>query len=213
VRYDPDKHHRRSIRLRGYDYARGGAYFVTVVSQQRAGLFGDVLEDEVMLNEAGTVIVAAWMDLPERFPTASIDAFVVMPNHFHGIIVIHQKSVEPVGAGLVPALVRAPTGERERAPTRGAPTGGDRLPTLGDIVGAFKSITTRAYMEGVRHRGWQPFDKRLWQRNYYERVVRSEGELDRIRGYIDQNPLNWARDHDNPAFGETIGRAKTNAGR
>jgi REP element-mobilizing transposase RayT len=87
------------------------------------------------------------------------------------------------------------------------------LPTLGDIVGAFKSITTRAYMEGVRHRGWQPFDKRLWQRNYYERVVRSEGELDRIRGYIDQNPLNWARDHDNPAFGETIGRAKTNAGR
>jgi putative transposase len=211
VNYDPDKHHRRSIRLKSYNYTWTGSYFITVVSQHRACLFGDVLEDEMILNEAGKMVVSAWSDLPARFPVASTDAFVVMPNHVHGIIVINNP--KPVGAGLVPAPVptsapgkRAAT--RGRAPTRGAPTDGDRSPALGNIVGTFKSLTTRTYMEGVRHQGWQPFETRLWQRNYYERVIRNEDELDHTRAYIEQNPLNWAQDRENPVFGESVGRAE-----
>ncbi len=176
------RRNRRSIRLRAYDYTAPGAYFVTVCTQDQAHLFGDVVDGGMWLNDAGRMIIDIWESLSDRFPTIRLDAFVVMPNHIHGIIVI-------VGAPLVGAQDdRCET--VTRAATRAAPT-------LGDIVGAFKSITTVEYIRGVKQHGWSPFHKRLWQRNYYEHIIRDDRALDAIRRYIVQNPVRWHLDRYN----------------
>ncbi len=179
--YDPNRHHRQSIRLRGYDYTQAGAYFVTIVAHERACLFGEIIDGVMHLNDAGRMVDAAWTALPQRFPAIELDAWITMPNHLHGIIV--------VGATLVvaPDAVDVP----DRAGTSPAPT-------LGDIVGAFKSITTHAYIQGVHHRGWQPFNQRVWHRNYFEHIIRNEHDLNRIREYIVHNPLKWALDSEYP---------------
>ncbi len=188
----PEARRRRSIRLKGYDYSRTGAYFVTTVTQNRLCLFGDVVGDEMHLNEAGIMAQEMWETLPHRFPGIDLDAFVIMPNHIHGIIAIN----EPVGASVVSAQDNSmATGER--ATTRVAPT-------LGDVMGAYKSLTTIEYARGVTTWGWQSFDRRLWQRNYYERVIRDGRELDRAREYIANNPMQWALDSENPDVASTL---------
>jgi REP element-mobilizing transposase RayT len=162
----------------------------------------------MLLNEAGRMILAEWEALPQRFPTVEIDAFVVMPNHIHGIIVIVAADnvvagvgagvAADVGAGLVPALV--PGATTHGATTHGATTHGATTrvaPTVGDIVGAFKSITTVSYTRGVKQSGWPPFPGRLWQRNYYEHIIRNDESLNRIRQYIADNPARWALDREN----------------
>ena len=193
-----DSQRRRSIRLRGYDYAQAGAYFVTMVVQGRACLFGDMISEEMQLNDAGEMIQRVWQELPGRFPGIALDTFIVMPNHLHGIISIDQ----PVGAPLVGAQEAVPhhVATREinpRAPTRGAPTNGqkpaqpqgdprattrvaptgDRRYALGDVVGAFKSLTTVEYVRGVKTLRWPQFHGKLWQRNYFEHVVRNDESL------------------------------------
>jgi putative transposase len=126
------------------------------------------------------MVYAAWQALLQRFPNIENDVFQVMPNHFHGVLVIHNS---PVGAGLVPAQTsRATTGV---------------APTLGKIVGAFKSITTHEYIQGVDKLGWPQFYKRLWQRNYYEHIIRDQADYERIAGYILDNPVNWDKDEEN----------------
>ena len=188
----PEARRRRSIRLKGYDYSRTGAYFVTTVTQNRLCLFGDVVGDEMHLNEAGIMAQKMWETLPHRFPGIDLDAFVIMPNHIHGIIAIN----EPVGASLASTQANSmATGER--ATTRVAPT-------LGDVMGAYKSLTTIEYARGVTTWGWQSFDRRLWQRNYYERVIRDGRELDRAREYIANNPMQWALDSENPDVTSTL---------
>jgi len=169
LRDDSDCRHRRSIRLRGYDYTQAGAYFVTICTQDRACLFGEIIDGQMRLNDRGAMVHQEWINLPHRFPNIDLDAFIVMPNHIHGIIVI--TDVDPVGAGLVPALPSAPN---EEGVTISGASGATRAttrvaPTAGGTVGAFKSITTVRYTHGVKHYG------RLWQRNYYEHIIRNIG--------------------------------------
>lgn len=200
MRYDSFKHHRRSIRLKDYDYSQEGAYYLTIVAQKRECLFGDVANAEMILYDAGEMLQRQWLALPERFANMELDEFVIMPNHFHGIVVITDK------------MGRATPG---RAPTRGAPTTPTRDsdsvgatlvvaqndrpdPVLGEIIGAWKSITTDEYIRGVHELNWQPFDGKLWQRNYYEHIIRNERDLNRIREYITANPANWNEDAENP---------------
>jgi REP element-mobilizing transposase RayT len=192
MKYEPDKHHRCSIRLKGYDYSEAGAYFVTICIKGRECLFGEVVDGEMRLNDAGQMIRDVWDGLSDRYSGIETDEFVVMPNHVHGIIVI-------VGAPLVGAL-------ENRAGTRPAPTRETKTvqsyrpaPTLGDIVGTFKSITTHRYAGCIRQKNWTPFYDRFWQRNYYEHIIRGEGEMNRVREYIIENPTKWADDEDNPA--------------
>lgn len=166
MKFDPEKHHRHSIRLKNYDYSQAGAYFVTIDIQNRDHLFGNIVNGEMILNDGGKMIDEQWNALKERFPSVDLDIYQIMPDHFHGIIVI-------VGATLVVA-------RDDAKPT-----------TLGDIIGAFKSITTHEYIKGVENQHWQRFSKRLWQRNYYEHVVRDENDLERIRKYIQLNLSNW----------------------
>ena len=193
--YGPDRRPRRSLRLKAYDYPRAGAYFVTVVVQGRPLLFGDVVDGEMRLNDAGKMAQRVWEEMPGRFPTIDTDAFVVMPNHIHGIIVVvvgaplvgAQRSGMgadiggDMGAGTdrdaragidrqAGADLPAGVGIEARATTRVAPT------ALGNGVGAYKSLTTMEYVRGVKTSNWPPFHGRLWQRNYCEHIVRYPGQ-------------------------------------
>jgi REP element-mobilizing transposase RayT len=213
--------HRRLLRLAGYDYSQAGAYFVTVCTQDRACLFGEVTEDGAMCwSDAGQMVIAQWEAMSDRFPAVEIDTFVVMPNHLHGIIWIcdskpaHRSNalgattrVAPtgvpnggtVGAGLVPARPTAvPNGDTVGAGLVPARSNQDRRPTLGDVMGAFKSLTTVAYARGVKTSGWPGFRGRLWQRNYYEHIIRDDESLRPIRHYILNNPARWVFDRENP---------------
>jgi len=171
-----DDHGRRSIRLTNYDYSQEGAYFVTVCIQNRDCLLGEITGAEMGLLDAGWMVMRVWNDMTGRFPGVEAGEFVVMPNHVYGIVT--------VGAPLV-------GDQNHRAGTRPAPT-------LGDIVGAFKSITTTEYIAGVHQHGWRPFHRRLWQSNYYEHVIRNEHELTLIMEYVNTNHLKWALDRENP---------------
>ena len=185
--YDPDVHRRRSIRLQGYDYSCSGAYFVTMCTENRECLFGEIVADEMRLNDAGQMVQMVWEQLPDHYPGVDVDGFVVMPNHIHGIIVL---AGDPVGATLCgpPGQARGQGQARGPAPTR---------MSLPDVVQRFKSFTTTLCRRGVKERGWPPFPGRFWQRNYYEHIVRNDDELNCIRAYIQMNPARWAWDRQN----------------
>lgn len=180
--YDPNRHHRRSIRLKGYDYTQPGAYFVTICTHDRACLFGEVVEGVMRLNAWGEIVREEWFRTAQLRPYVVLheDEFVVMPNHVHGIIWI----VGRVGA------------TRQVAPTRVVPTSpaGPDAGSIGAIIGQFKSAVTKrinAY--------WGIPGARIWQRNYYEHIIRTERALNAIRRYIAENPLRWHLDRYNAA--------------
>ncbi|HEY8096491.1 MAG TPA: transposase, partial [Methylobacter sp.] len=140
-------HHRKSIRLKNYDYSQAGLYFITVCIEGRHCLFGHILNDSMILNDVGKMISSQWNELDNRFLSIALHEYVVMPNHFHGII----EFVGDVGA--IPC---------------GCPSPRNPDPTIGDVVGAFKSLSTNEYIQNVKQNNWQPFAGKLWQRNYYE---------------------------------------------
>ncbi len=198
MKYNPHIHHRKSIRLKGFDYSQEGVYFVTICAQNRECLFGTVENGKMILNDAGKMIDTHCNKLTERYWHIILDEYMIMPNHFHGIIIINNKIV---GASLVGAQIvdtRTHSDEMmdtmERAGTRPAPTNIKNDPTIGNIIGAFKSITTHEYINGVKNYDWQSFDGRLWQKNYYEHIIRNEQSLREIREYIINNPMNWEKD-------------------
>jgi putative transposase len=179
---------RKSIRLRDYDYRQAGAYYVMVCVNNRRCLFGDVGNGEMILNDAGEMVQRVWNEIPRFYDGIDIDYFQIMPNHLHGIIIIVGK--HDVGAPLVGALNNNNNVNGlnyNRAGTRPAPT-------LGEIIGAFKSITTNEYIRKVKSNNWPRFNNRLWQRNFYEHVIRDELGLARIRKYIINNPAQWQED-------------------
>jgi len=139
------------------------------------------------------MVQAIWDQIPERYPRVETDAFVVMPNHIHGIVVL-AGPCPIVGAGPRACPDHGQTSEQIGQPQGVAPTG----LSLSDVVHRFKTLTTRRYADGVGENRWPPFHGRLWQRNYYEHVIRNERELDQIREYIATNPLKWALDRENP---------------
>lgn len=204
--FDSATHHRRSLRLRDYDYAQAGAYFVTVCTQNRACLFGEVADGQMTMNDAGRMVERWFEQLPDKFPDIECDAFVCMPNHVHLVIAIHPHADNSVGADpcVGPADPRvcpeggdgSNKGAHAGAPLRNAVS---RDVGLSAVVQWFKTMTTNEYMRGVKSRGWPAFTDRLWQRNYYEHIVRSEESLTRIREYIRDNPAKWSLDRENPA--------------
>jgi putative transposase len=175
MKYNPEIHHRRSIRLKGYDYSQPGAYYVTTNTHNRECLFGKIVNGAIVLNDAGKMVEKWWYELNNKFPDIEPDAHIIMPNHFHGIIII-------VGAGLRVC----PDNNTNMGEHTGSP--------LHKIVQWFKTMTTNDYIKNVKTNNWKPFNKKLWQRNYYEHIIRNENELNKIREYILNNPLNWKTD-------------------
>jgi REP element-mobilizing transposase RayT len=176
---------RKIIRLPDYDYSKDGAYFVTIVTHQRTCLFGNVIDQEMVLNGAGEMINQVCREITNVIPSLYLDIFQIMPNHFHGIFVIEKPIV--VGAGL-----RACPGR----PRRVAPTQNDV--SLFEIVGRFKSLTTNRYIQGVKEFNWPIFETRLWQQNYYEHIIRNERDYQAVADYIFCNPQNWEKDTEYP---------------
>ena len=190
--YNPDHHQRRSIRLQGYDYTQVGAYFVTVCTQRRMCLFGGVVDGKMRVNDPGRMVERWWLELAEKFPSVKVDAFVVMPNHFHGILMSLDQHKD-VGADL-----RVCPGSSGDQGAHTEPQGAHAGAPLPRIVQWFKTMTTNEYIRGVKELGWMPFPGRLWQRNYYEHVIRDDREMNAIRQYIVDNPAKWAEDRENP---------------
>ncbi len=187
------KLHRRSLRLAGYDYTQAGAYFVTICTKDRVCLFGEIVDGQMHLNEAGNVVILEWVKTGELRDDVEIDEFVVMPNHFHGIVVLHGGMVaEDKGAGTEGrGMGTEGRGTARRAPTMerfGAPVVGS-IPT---ILRSFKSAVTKRINEINGTQG-----ATVWQRNYYEHIIRNEESLNRIRQYIADNPAQWADDGEN----------------
>ena len=193
MKYNPAIHHRRSIRLKGYDYSQNGAYFITVCAQNRECLFGEIEKGEMILNEYGEIIKFTWFDLTNNNRNVSLDFFVVMPNHVHGIAVI-MNNENPVGAGSKPAPIRTdPVGTGaglEGAGLEPAPTAGCGLP---EIVRQFKTFSAKRI-----NKLCNTPTTHVWQRNFYDHIIRSEDELTRIREYIINNPMKWDLDRNNP---------------
>jgi REP element-mobilizing transposase RayT len=195
-----EKHRRRSIRLQDYDYTGPGAYFVTICTQERACLFGEVVDAKMQSNDGGRMIEQWWFELNRKFPTVETDEFVVMPNHLHGIVIAvgADLRVGPVSKQTRTARPGAHAGAPLQRPDS-APTDVRTSVPLPRIIQWFKTMTTNQYMRGVKTASWPRFNGRLWQRNYYEHVIRNEDSLNRIRQYIVDNPAQWICDRENPA--------------
>jgi len=200
--FNPETCHRRSIRLRNYDYRGAGAYFLTICSYQRECLFGEVVEGEVRLNEAGLSVVRNWQNLPLFFPHVQLDVFVVMPNHFHAALHITEAIVgakqgvsASAGSDGVCGKNAGNTDKGEAGASCASPLQpqGTQGGSLGAIVQNFKSVSTRK-INRLRDNPGCP----VWQRNYYDRVIRTGKELVNIRQYIADNPAQWDLDENNP---------------
>ena len=213
----PSLPRRHAMRLRGYDYSQPGAYFVSICAQHRKCLFGTIIDGQMRLNEIGEIVVECWSRIPQHFPSVELGEYVIMPNHIHGIIasnIVEARSPRPAGEEhSTPPTVEArsprPTGEEHSTP----PTVGTRSPrpsentknrtdeirspSLGKIVAYFKYQFTKHINQHHNMPG-----TRIWQRNYYDHVIRDDTDLQRIRQYIQDNPMKWALDQlhpDNPS--------------
>ena len=163
---------RKSIRVPGFDYSQPGAYFITIVAQNRKNLFGNIVDTNLEYNPIGRIVDNSWSWLFEHFEYIDMDEYCVMPNHFHGIIWINDSS---------------------RGGSRTTPTSDVKLiKPLGRLIGVFKTVSTKSINLLNGTPGHQ-----IWQRNYYERIIRNGQELDAIRAYIQSNPLNWTEDSKN----------------
>ena len=171
---------RKNPRLQGYDYSLAGGYFVTICACKRGDVFGMIEGEEMVLNKIGEMAQLCWLEIPSHFQMVELDAFIVMPDHFHGIIFLTESDE---GAGLVPARYgQTETTTVSRATTRVAPT-------LGRIIGSFKSISTNRYFSGVRDQAWPAIEKKLWRRGCYDRIIRNDEELEYIRNYVMHNAI------------------------
>ena len=189
MQYDHYIHHRQSLRLREYDYSQAGAYFVTICTNRKQHLLGEIINGEAKLNQIGEMVKKWWLILPRKFQNIKIDEYAIMPNHFHGIIII-------VGANqcVCPNViddVRIGGGHI-------AFEGGHIGPPLHRMIQWFKTMTTNEYIRGIKTYSWPCFYGKFWQRNYYERVIRNDTELNKIREYIITNPQKWDTDSENP---------------
>ena len=190
MKYDPNKHHRRSIRLPGYDYRQPGAYFVTICAYQRQCVFGDVVDGQMVLNQYGMIVADTYQWLCDHYSYLHTDEWLVMPNHFHAIMVITDQSRTDNDKPRRGVSRNAPT-------TRNAITINKQRKPLGRLIGAFKTVSTKK-INTLRD---APGTK-LWQRNYYEHIIRNQDAMDKIRNYIVNNPVSWSIDQlhpDNPS--------------
>ena len=185
-----DRHHRRSLRLSGYDYSQNGAYFVTVCTQNRECLFGKIENGEMLLNDAGRIVLEEWVKTAEIRSNIELDECVVMPNHFHGILVVSDRRGT---ARRAPTTRRAPTGGLGETSADFTPTheqfGKPVVGSIPTIVRAFKSAVSRR-INLARCTPGNP----VWQRNYWEHIIRDDQDLTNAQAYILNNPAQWEND-------------------
>jgi len=197
----PPLRQRKSIRLKNYDYSQAGIYFVTICIQNRLHLFGEIVDGKMALNDAGEIANVCWGEIPLHYPNVQLHQYIIMPNHLHGII-------EIVGAEYFPPVHTNPeyfppvhTNPEYFPPVRG------KSP-LGNIVRGYKIGVTKWFQENKNN----PVGKSIWQRNYWEHIVRNENENNRISQYIIDNPAKWQNDKLNCGSGNQVMEAQTKYG-
>lgn len=196
-KYNPDIHHRRSIRLKNYDYSQNGAYFVTMCVQNHMCLFGEITNGKMILNEFGIIVRDEWVKSAEIRWEIGLDEFIIIPNHFHGIVIINGRGDRPVApttgiddTSTIANVIVGHTIQRN----------GLKQKSIGSFIDGFKSSVTKR-INGVRHTPGIS----VWQRNYYEHIIRNEESLLKIRNYIFNNPINWETDKENPERSVVVG--------
>jgi putative transposase len=188
---NPSRLSRRSLRLPDYDYSQPGAYFVTLVTYQLEHLFGDFTDGEMRQNIAGKIVWEVWQSLPSRYPNISLDEAVVMPNHFHGIVIIEENPVVDAVAAIHVAIHVAAIHELPLLPLP-LPRLTRRRMLIPLVVGYFKMNSAKRINILLDNSGVP-----IWQRNYYERIVRNDQAYNAIRQYIHSNPVSWNTDEEN----------------
>lgn len=162
---------RKSMRAESWRYHWPGPYFVTIVINGRFNRLGEVRESAIVLSDVGEMTEHYWLELPNKYPGLSLDEFVIMPNHFHGIL-------------------QLPPGEYDQ---------GGRDRTLGQVIGWFKTMTTNAYIRGVKTKGWPRYNGSFWQPEYWDHISRGSRDMDHVREYIAANPTHWEQDPESQA--------------
>ncbi len=200
TKFDPQKHHRRSIRLKGYDYAQEGAYYVTIVTWRREFLFGEVVNKEMRLNKVGKIVEWEWLELPKRLPYVELGVHVVMPNHFHGILFIHEnvgatRQGQAMSLSGIEPLQTLTTDSIDGSPLPRGP----KPASLGAIIAQFKSRATKRIWKFPELK-----ETPIWQRNYYEHIIRNETDLQNKTDYIEANPSLWDEDDENPVNAKPV---------
>jgi putative transposase len=183
----PPTNRRRTIRVQGYDYTQAGAYFITICTRDRECLLGKVVNGDVQLNETGRLVESVWLRTATVRPDLELDAYVVMPNHFHAIFFIHESPGVPGATRRV-----APTKNHSAVAGKTHRPTGPRPKSVGAVMAQFKSLVTKRIKDTRQYRGGS-----IWQRNYYEHVIRDEESLNRIREYIATNAPRWDLDREN----------------
>ncbi len=180
MKYNPDIHHRKSIRLKNYDYSKEGLYFITICTQDKECLFGEIIDGKMILNIAGIMIEKIYNELANYFENIQINDYVIMPNHFHCIIEI---------VGVESISTQNDINNKNRVDIESTPT-----TTIPNIIQTFKRYTPLEYIKMVKNNELPNFDKRIWQRNYYENIIRNDEIHQKIIEYIENNPLKWEND-------------------
>lgn len=189
-------HNRHSMRLKGYDYVGAGAYFITLVAWQHRCIFGRIIDGKIFLNQAGKIVEMEWQRLKDQFPQSQLGEFVIMPNHFHGILII----TDLVGATRLWNIQSTPenkmdaieaTNKFDGSPLQKARPTGPCKGSMGAIIAQFKSQVTKKIWKNCR-----PDQQPIWQRNYYDHIIRNQDELQKITDYIQMNPVNWEADEE-----------------
>lgn len=188
--YDPKKHHRQSRRLKGFVYASSGVYFITICTRNRSYLFGEISNSEMHLNKFGHIVKEEWLRSAEIRHEIELDAFIIMPNHFHSIvwitnennIIVRATGRSPLHTGALPQHTNTSAQQNHRPK-------GPKPRSLGSLVGGFKSIC-KTRINQIRQTPGAP----VWQRNYHDHIIRNEKDYDRIRKYIISNPARWEDD-------------------
>jgi putative transposase len=199
MKYDSDKHHRKSIRLKNYDYSKNGYYFITICSKDRACIFGELTvgallacaqnpctNEMITLSNIGKIIDYHWIHIPNQYENVFLDEYIIMPNHMHGIVVIDSERAQASNAlSRTQASSALPRAQASSAPT------------ISQIIRSFKSKSAMEYLKYVKENTLNLSGK-IWQCNYYEHIIRDNKELDQIGEYIVHNPYKWDEDDDNP---------------
>ena len=187
MNFDPQKHHRRPIRLKEYDYSQPGWYFITLCTNNREMLFGDVIAGKMVLNDAGVFTTECWRDIPRHYPDVCLDEFIIMPNHVHGIINISEND-ENRNAGAKNVRVKNVRVQNFEPLQNHGNKYQKIIPrSIGSIIRGFKIGVTKWFRQNTDI-------YTVWQRNYYEHIIRNEPELNRIRQYIIENQIQWQND-------------------
>jgi REP element-mobilizing transposase RayT len=187
--YTEKPRHRKQIRLVDYDYSQDGAYFATIVTQNHDCLFGSIMNDEMIFNDAGIMIDNVCDEIQEFIPGVELSTYQIMPNHFHAIIFINSEL-------HIGPKIKIQDEENSNFEEISNFRIENPVISLPAVIQRFKSLTTRRYIEGVQENNWPRFDRRLWQRNYYEHVIRSERDYEAVAEYIMCNPKNWKKDEE-----------------